>query len=709
MDIDITEEDLYFEQEFERDPHHLKTWLHYLDHKQGNIRSLVILYERALKNLPGSYKLWKQYLELRLSMISKKNSVTQPDVFRKTTLCFERSLLYLHKMPRVWMMYCKYIQMLPDVSEIRRVYDRALRALPLTQHERIWKMYLRFSRRMGGQVAERVYGRYLRMWPERQREYTEWCIHKGEWREAVKGLLVELNQQSSIKGWQQLAKIVGTYPEKLQGLDNLEGVVRDGIGRNESLAGELWTGLAALVMQEGHARDVYEEALAKVKTMRDFAVVFDAYAKMEETRVTMLMEAMARGEQKNVELELLRLERLLERRPFMANQVALRQNPKSTREWLRRAQLWMDQKDERKAVETFEQALDKTKSGEVWLAYARYYGTERPNELRGVMDRAVRESEDDTVVVWYAETEMEALKDIERARRVLTGATAQGSPVMRSQKVWDLLVDLEEGLGTLESARQTYDRMIELKVATPQHISNYASFLSDAGYFEDSFRIYERGISGFGYPVAVELWTLYLAKFIERYGETKIERTRELFEEALKNCPKEYAAPLYLAYGELEEKSGLGGRALSIYERAAYNVAGKLEMYRKYVEKTKQLRGQTAARPVYERAIGELRDKEALELVQEYAGMEAELGEIERARALFVYSASMATGEDAMWRVWHEFEIQNGDEETFKEMLRVKRQVKVKFRAEPEVKKVEERKNTEMANPDEVDMDLDDL
>ncbi len=49
--------------------------------------------------------------------------------------------------------------------------------------------------------------------------------------------------------------------------------------------------------------------------------------------------------------------------------------------------------------------------------------------------------------------------------------------VYRSLKLWQLLADLEESLGTPESTRAVYDRIMELRIATPQIILNYALFL----------------------------------------------------------------------------------------------------------------------------------------------------------------------------------------------------------------------------------------
>jgi pre-mRNA-splicing factor SYF1 len=47
----------------------------------------------------------------------------------------------------------------------------------------------------------------------------------------------------------------------------------------------------------------------------------------------------------------------------------------------------------------------------------------------------------------------------------------------RSLKLWSFYCDLEESLGTLESTRAVYDAILELRIATPQIILNYALYL----------------------------------------------------------------------------------------------------------------------------------------------------------------------------------------------------------------------------------------
>lgn len=47
----------------------------------------------------------------------------------------------------------------------------------------------------------------------------------------------------------------------------------------------------------------------------------------------------------------------------------------------------------------------------------------------------------------------------------------------KSLRLWSFYVDLEESLGTLESARAVYERILDLRIATPQIILNYAELL----------------------------------------------------------------------------------------------------------------------------------------------------------------------------------------------------------------------------------------
>ena len=52
-------------------------------------------------------------------------------------------------------------------------------------------------------------------------------------------------------------------------------------------------------------------------------------------------------------------------------------------------------------------------------------------------------------------------------------------------------------------------------------------------------------------------------------GGSKLERTRELFEQALAACTPAHAKSLYLLYASFEEQHGMARHAMAVYERAA--------------------------------------------------------------------------------------------------------------------------------------------
>jgi hypothetical protein len=52
---------------------------------------------------------------------------------------------------------------------------------------------------------------------------------------------------------------------------------------------------------------------------------------------------------------------------------------------------------------------------------------------------------------------------------------------------------------------------------------------------------YEKGIALFKWPNVFNIWNTYLTKFLKRYGGTKLERARDLFEQCLENCPPKFA------------------------------------------------------------------------------------------------------------------------------------------------------------------------
>jgi pre-mRNA-splicing factor SYF1 len=85
-------------------------------------------------------------------------------------------------------------------------------------------------------------------------------------------------------------------------------------------------------------------------------------------------------------------------------------------------------------------------------------------------------------------------------------------------------------------------------------------------------------------------------------------------------------------------------------------------------------------REIYESTIeaeapDELPDVAVRQLCVRYAELERKLGEVDRARAIFVHGSHLANPkvDKEFWEAWNNFEVRHGNEDTFREMLRIKR------------------------------------
>lgn len=161
-DLVIRDDEVAFEEELVRSPYALRTWLDYVASKKGApAKARFQLYERALKNLPGSYKLWRAYIAERTSHVSltpgtlsaalarpscyplkcRGRNPFDPKVSAMNSV-FERALVFMHKMPTIWVEFLKFLAPQRRITSTRHAFDRSLQALPVTQHERVWPLYI---------------------------------------------------------------------------------------------------------------------------------------------------------------------------------------------------------------------------------------------------------------------------------------------------------------------------------------------------------------------------------------------------------------------------------------------------------------------------------------------------------------------------------------------------------------------------------------
>ncbi|KAF7311579.1 Pre-mRNA-splicing factor SYF1 [Mycena kentingensis (nom. inval.)] len=702
-------------------------------------KALVATFERALMCLPRLPRIWLLYLSIF-------NHPLCPPILSNT--------------------------------HARHTYDRALRTLPPSLHFRIWTRYLLWAQSKGGITTVSIYRRYLNVDPSLTERFTvlllsdkshprpleaakyllslarkaargEYTSPEGkspyqllcDWLEVVEKNAEEvgLDVEETVASTAALADIEAPAPGTDEDENprsprrlNIEHIIeKDGLEVYKDQAGRLWTGIATYWINRGEfdrAKEVFERGIAAVLTIRDFTQIFDSYAEFGESLINAMMEALEIADedeeedpeetQRDLDARMADFEALMDRRPFLVNDVLIRRNPNDVQEWEKRVALWGE--DDEKVAETYTKALETINPRRatanlhrMYVNFAKFYeegGTTGQAEAdldsaRKILEKGTKvnfKAVEDLAEVWCEWSEMEIRNEnYDDAIRVMQRATAipkntkvnyhdhtlsAQTRLFKSLKLWSFYIDLEESIGTVETAKAIYDKILELRIANAQIIVNYAAFLEENKYFEESFKVYERGVELFTFPVSFEIWNIYLSKFIKRFGGSKLERARDLFEQALEKCPAKSCKPIFLLYSKMEEEYGLAKRSISILERATQVVADedKFEMYTIYIAKATENFGLPATRPIYERAIEVLPNRQTAEMCTRFAALERKLGEIDRARAIYAHASQFCDPRvfPHFWAEWNTFEIETGSEDTFREMLRIKRSVQAQFNTE---------------------------
>ena len=650
----------------------------------------------------------------------------------------ERALVFMYRMPRIWEDYLHYLIHLKSYSLARKTFNRALCALPVTQHFRLWQPYLTALKEENlHESVISAYRRYLKVNPAAVEDFIDYLMEIDQLNAAAKEITnclsnpkwVPLKAASRHTFWMQLCTMIAENPQKIQQSTlQAEALCRQGLREYSEEVGVLWTSLADHYIRAGcfdRARDIFEEAMAAVVTARDFAVVFEGATSLEEQLIAAAMEREAVEAEEDtltLDMNLMRLELLMDRRPFLLSSVLLRQNPQSVLEWLQRCRLFMEKGDLSNVAACFEDAvrtIDVRKAvGKVstlWVGYLTYLmEQESPNaaEIIQLCERAILlplDNLDELTSLWTLYIEYLILSEgpavgLARLQVVMKGdnralqehrqehhhsaastalTAAQCARLQRSSRLWSLYADLVEEVEGCLAAKAVYERMLELKVATAQQVLNAAKMLEENKYWEEAFHIFERGVCIFAFPVATELWLTYLGKFMQRYRGRKVERTRDLFEQVLAQVPRSDAKYFYMLYGSFEESYGLASNVRQVYGRAVLAVddVDAWEMTLLLLSKTAAFEGVPFCREIFEGALNRVPANNLPDASMHFAEMERKLGEVDRARIIYLHGAQYADPEvrNDFWEQWHNFEVMHGNPETYKEMLRVKRSVQVKF------------------------------
>ena len=102
-------------------------------------------------------------------------------------------------MPRLWLEYCEFLMSQKLINRTRQTLDNALKALPVTQHDRIWKLYTKFVTFTGiVQLGTNVYDRYLCYDPNVREDFVQYLLDEQSYGQAAEQLAKLLQDENFV-------------------------------------------------------------------------------------------------------------------------------------------------------------------------------------------------------------------------------------------------------------------------------------------------------------------------------------------------------------------------------------------------------------------------------------------------------------------------------------------------------------------------------
>lgn len=219
---------------------------------------------------------------------------------------------------------------------------------------------------------------------------------------------------------------------------NVDQIVEtEGLGVYKDQLGLIYTNLATYWIKKTEfekAKEIFETGLSKVLTIRDFTTIFDAYAEFSEQYISTLMESIADADEDadgddeaELDQKMKEFEELMDRRPFLVNDVLLRRNPNDVQEWEKRIVLFDKDQDDKivetylKAIETINPKKATSNFNQLFVNFAKWYeevglsvqadgASPDLENARKVFERAVNvnfKRVDDLAEIWIEWAEME--------------------------------------------------------------------------------------------------------------------------------------------------------------------------------------------------------------------------------------------------------------------------------------------------------------
>ena len=199
----------------------------------------------------------------------------------------------------------------------------------------------------------------------------------------------------------------------------------------------------------------------------------------------------------------------------------------------------------------------------------------------------------------------------------------------------------------------------------------YAGLEEEHGLARSAMEVYDRAVKTVPLKERLTVYELYLARAHEYFGLGKVALATLLPLQAaccLESWPGDTA---HISCFKCTASSQLACRSLNDMSRAeSACLSLPACTYKSWGAKLQPL---CQVREIYETAIeeqedGGLSDEDCKKMCLRYAALERRLGEIDRARAIYVHASSLADPrtDPGFWADWNGFEVKHGNEDTFR-------------------------------------------
>ena len=749
-----------------QNPYNFKSWWDTLSSsKEAPFSIRKKIYQVSLHYLPGSYKLWYHYLKEEREYVKSNYNIPNKH-YEEVNRIHEQALIYMMKMPIIWINYIQFMMEQNSITKTKIIFNKALQAIPITQHKKLWEIYIPWVESLIGCHKSKIeiFKRYIKFNPDYKEKFVNYLIGIKEFNLAIHLIIEILNEEnfyskenkSQYYYWILLCQIINNYPEDLNlgkyNKDlNVDKVIRHGIKKYTDEVGNLWVTLANYYIKIGlieKAREIFEEALEKILTPRDFSLIYnsylnfeqemmkqnlfynndinndnyeltdnkenknlqslelnelenalnelnikesDDYKKEEKFKKEKLLEKQSQDKSNLQKFNFIRVNNLIQRRPFLKNSTILRRNPNNVSEWLKRIELMKEKKDLNLIKNLYEECLNTIKINlaygrlsEIYISYANFFeennNIKKANEIYYKGCNLNFKNTEENVNMWCLWCEMNVRqKRYQDAYHIIkficTNNANKYYKYNKNIKLWSLYVDLEMNLNQNNEKQiiYIYSKMIEYKIANIETIFNFIIYLESIKNYEKIYNIYEQSLDLFRWPNSYDICICYLVDFINHYKSDKTEIFRDIIQNII--ILSGHLKIFYYIYAFYEEKYGLYNHCIDILKEASQNVKEeeKPEIHSVIIAKCAKYFGIGKVRLAFDDAMNNLEKSYVLEIGLKYISIEIKLREINRARGIFKYLGKLFNPDnkeykEEFWEMWDNFEKIYGDSITYQEM-----------------------------------------